>query len=379
MQGSIRKKGNYWYYGFDVGIVDGKRKRIERKGGSTKKEAQQALRKALREYELTGSLITESDLSVSDFFDYWFKEYVEINCKYKSQINYKRIIDIHIKPYFGVYKLKSLNSRVLQEFLNFKYKEGYSKESLKGFKGVLSIALKTATYPYEFIKENPMLYVTLPKYDERKVDTEKLKVITIDEFQIIIDRFKHKSDFCIPLQIAFNTGMRASEVCGLTWECVDLKNGFVEVKKILLKKEGEWIFGTPKTNSSYRKVPIGSTLIDILRAHRKGQLNNKDKYGKHYIDTNFVCTKENGDFITTDSFKYMSRVINYDLKIDFTFHSLRHTHATMLLEAGANLKEIQNRLGHSKLETTTDTYSHVTKKMNNDTVEIFEEIYTEIF
>ncbi len=70
----------------------------------------------------------------------------------------------------------------------------------------------------------------------------------------------------------------------------------------------------------------------------------------------------------------MSKVINYELGINFNFHSLRHTHATMLLEAGANIKDIQERLGHSKLATTMDTYSHVTNKMKKDTVNILENI-----
>ncbi|WP_330619220.1 tyrosine-type recombinase/integrase [Vallitalea guaymasensis] len=69
------------------------------------------------------------------------------------------------------------------------------------------------------------------------------------------------------------------------------------------------------------------------------------------------------ELITSDSIKYLSRVVNYEIGINFNFHSLRHTHATMLLEAGANIKDIQDRLGHAKLSTTMDTYSHVTKKM----------------
>ena len=101
---------------------------------------------------------------------------------------------------------------------------------------------------------------------------------------------------------------------------------------------------------------------------------NKLKYGLHYIDNNFVCTKESGELVTCDSLKYLSRIVNYELGINFNFHSLRHTHATMLLEGGANIKDIQQRLGHSKLSTTMDTYSHVTTKMKNDTVSILEKI-----
>ena len=92
------------------------------------------------------------------------------------------------------------------------------------------------------------------------------------------------------------------------------------------------------------------------------------------MSSSFVCTKENGDQITTDSIKYLSRVVNYELGIKFNFHSFRHTHATMLLENGANMKDVQQRLGHSKLATTMDTYAHVTEKMKLDTVNIFENI-----
>ncbi|MEL7596843.1 MAG: site-specific integrase, partial [Clostridiaceae bacterium] len=192
-----------------------------------------------------------------------------------------------------------------------------------------------------------------------------------------ITRFGEESSFYIPLQLAFNTGMRAAEVCGLTWDCIDFNNRTIKVEKIILRKEREWVFGTPKTKSSNRSILIGNTLVNILKHHKKRQIENKLKYGKHYTNNNFVCTKENGELVSTHSLKYLSRVVNYELGIKFNFHSLRHTHATMLLEAGANIKDIQHRLGHSNLATTMDTYSHVTNKLNQDSVDKFEAIISE--
>jgi site-specific recombinase XerD len=83
---------------------------------------------------------------------------------------------------------------------------------------------------------------------------------------------------------------------------------------------------------------------------------------------------ENGNLVTPESIKYCSRVINYELGIQFNFHALRHTHATMLIEHGANLKDVQTSLGYSKLSTTMDTYAHAQKKMATDSVDIFEKI-----
>ena len=375
MQGGVRKRGKKWYYYFDAGTVNGKRKKIERVGGDTKAEALKALREALNEFEKAGTIIDESNISVADYFDYWFDNYVKVNCKYNTQKYYKDIIENHIKPNLGIYKLKSLHPATLQKFFNGKYLQGYSKNSLKNFFGVLSKALKMAVYPYQFIKENPMQYVELPKVEEKKKDKDDLKIITIEEFNRIIERFPEGSSFYIPCQIAFHTGMRAGEVCALTWDCVDLKEKVIKVEKTLIGKgKGIWELASPKTKSSYRTIAIGDTLVNILKKHKKSQIENRLRYGKYYKDFNFVCTKENGELVTTDSLKYLSRVVNYELGIDFNFHSFRHTHATMLLEAGANIKDIQERLGHSRITTTIDTYSHVTKKMKLDTVNILESI-----
>lgn len=87
-----------------------------------------------------------------------------------------------------------------------------------------------------------------------------------------------------------------------------------------------------------------------------------------------VCIDENGQYTSTDSFKYCSRVIHHEMHLAFDYHSLRHTHATMLIEAGANVKNVQVRLGHTNIETTLQTYVHDTQKMTEQSVDLFEKI-----
>jgi integrase len=397
MQGGVRKRGNNWYYYFDLGKVDGKRKKIERKGGKTKKEAEAALRKALQEYESAGLLFEPSEISVADYMDYWLKNYVEMNCKYNTIDGYKRIIENHIKPALGSYKLKSITPAVLQQFVNEKSNMGFTRHYLVNIMSVLSGSFKAAVFPYKFIRENPMQYVKLPKNENIKAETDR-KVITQDEFKRIIERFPQGSSFYIPLQIAYHTGTRVGECCALTWDDIDLDNKDIDINKILIKKGKQWYFGTTKTVSSVRKIPIGDTLVNVLKQHKKWQAENRLKCGQfynyYYKDKNdriysvdgtkdykttdsqihFVCTKEDGTLVTPETIKYCSRVINYELMIQFNFHALRHTHATLLIENGANMKDVQKRLGHSRLATTMDTYTHATEKMSKNTVDIFEKI-----
>lgn len=402
---NVRKRGQKWQYQFEGAKIEGKRKQITKSGFKTKKEALEAGVKALAEYNNSGSHFEPTEMSVSDYFDYWYENYVVVNLKIHTQRTYKLCIENHIKPELGIYKLKSLTPAILQKFINTKFTNGFGKSHLKQLAGVLSGALKYAVYPGEFIKENPMQYTSLPKYEE--TNTSSTRYITQDEWNKILDRFPSSSCFYIPLIIGYFTGFRISETLGLTWNDIDLENKTISINKILYynDKSKSWYFGPTKTKTSDRTIKIGDTLINILKKHKKNQLENKLKYGGYYTCTyegeeivnskkyrplysfpaslpvqnlkklDMVCTRENGDIVTTNSFKYASKVIHYELGIsNFCYHALRHLHATTLIENGAEIKDVQMRLGHSDIETTYNTYVHHTKQMENNSVEIFEKV-----
>lgn len=373
MRGHVRKKGNRWYYSFDIAGENGKRRKIERAGGSTRKEAEKALRSAINEYETAGTLMSETNMSVSDYLDYWYEDYVLNNLKTNTQLNYKGIIDNHLKELIGHYRLKHLNPKAVQKCIDAKFKEGLSKQTIAIIKTVLTGSMRRAVYPYQFIKQDPTRYITMPKYDERKQQTRKeMKILNVEQFQQLTKHVPKANPFYIPMMIAFYTGLRRSEVLGLEWKHISFKSETLTVEQIIVQNSKEWNIGTPKTQSSYRTIGIGAQLVAILKEHKKRQEENKEFYGNHYVENDFVCTKENGDLITPYSLKYWQDKASEESGIDFTFHSFRHTHATLLLENGAKEKAIQERLGHARIGTTMDTYSHLTKKTKKDTVNIFE-------
>ncbi|WP_354313162.1 tyrosine-type recombinase/integrase [Sporosarcina psychrophila] len=150
------------------------------------------------------------------------------------------------------------------------------------------------------------------------------------------------------------------------------------MEQAMINKEGVWVLDPTKAASSERGIHIGQTLVYILKKHRIWLIKNKLKYGAHYTESNHVCVKECGSIVTPSVIKYNTQKMQEKLGIEFNFHSLPHIHATMLMENGAKVKDIQARLGHSRSAITIDTYSHLTQKMQNASVDIFEQAMRDI-
>lgn len=410
-----------WEYRFEAAKVDGKRKHISKSGFRTKREAEIEGAKALAEYENAGMKFTPSEISFSDYMDYWFDNYVKVNCKYNTQLNYMGIIENHLKPNFGHYKLSSITPVMLQEYINQHYICGYAKGTVKGILAVLTSSLRYAVTPAQLIKSSPAEYIKMPKKSNNRKEVNRT-VISVEDFDRLMKRFPKGSPYRYALLIGFYTGLRIGEVYALTWDDIDLEKGTLTVDKLIYKRNygvdvkelrkirgkteerTSWYFGPPKTHASNRTIKIGKTLVNELREYKIMQTENELMYGEYYnkiykkkeIDekgeeifrmievekvvpvslppANMVFRRENGDYSSSDSFKYAARIIHYELNMKFNFHSLRHTHATMLIESGVSPKAVQARLGHENIATTMQTYVHNTDKMEQDAVDVFEKI-----
>lgn len=390
MKGGVRKRGNTWYYYFDLGMVEGKRKKIERtaEGAQTKGEAEAVLRRKILEYENAGTVFKPSEMTLHDFLNFWHKEYVQLKLKPNTQYNYRLAIKNHILPHLGKYKLKSLTPHILQQYMNLKTREGFSRQTLNIIRGILSKSLKQAVYPYKYINENPMQYVELMMNKERKPTREDLKIQSKENLRLLNEYVTEEHPFYLPFHIGFHCGVRVGELCGLEWKHVNFDDMEIEIEQQLIAKKVEnedtgknkdvWVVGPPKSVSGYRNIPIGRKLVNILKNARRKQKENKLKYGEFYQqdpEHDFVCKKENGEHYTPSVIKYQTRdLISLKLNIDFNYHSLRHTHATMLIENGTPIKTVQKRLGHSRSAITEDRYVHLTKKMSRDAADIFDSI-----
>ena len=366
--GSVRKKGDRWYFSIELPQENGKRKRIERSGGKTKKEALQKM--ALMEAEiLKKGYKEECKITVAELLDIWYQEYVELNCKGNTKSSRKRMIETHLKPYLGNYKLKDVNTRIIQNFFNDKSKEGYSKSTLNMLKAILNSSFKYAIFPLEFIENNPVQNITMPK----RKDVKDKHIITSEEMDIIL-KTANKELKRMVMQFAYYTGMRSSEICGLQWEDVDFDNKVIHINHNLITSSSRknYTLDTPKTKGSKRDIFIDDMVISILKKQRISQKENQLKYGELYIKNDLVFTKENGHFLSNHLLADWVTYISKKTDIPFSMHSFRHTHATILLEAGVSAKDIQTRLGHSDISTTLNIYVKSTELNQKNAAKTFE-------
>ena len=208
MTGGTRKRGSTWSYYFDLGKINGKRQKKEKGGFKTKKEAETALTKAITEYNNAGMVFEPSEITVADYLEQWYDLYCKPNLKYNTQLGYLRIIEGHLKPRFGKYRLKALTSAILQEYANDLKMNGYSKSHIIGILSMFGAALDYAVEPMHYLSANPMRYVKYPKIEKKP--RERI-ILSLDEWQRIIDRFPAGSRYYLPLMIGFYTGLRISE------------------------------------------------------------------------------------------------------------------------------------------------------------------------
>lgn len=414
---NVRKRGEKWYYYFEAAQVDGKRKRIERVGGKTKKEALEKGIKALNEYNNSGQHFEPTQVSVADWLDYYQDNYAKLNQAYNTQTRNVSVMENYLKPKFGQYKLANLKTATIQEFINYCLINSLAKSTVENI-----IAPLSQSYEYAiklgYVRENPCKRLEYARCYNKEQGRE---VIPLEEYNAIISEMERYPHFKIAIMIGWYAGLRISETFGLTWDNIDFENKTITVDHQIVKRNfgvdvrqaykktgkkeqrSAWYFAPPKTKTSTRSILVSDILMNELKKYHKSQLENKIYYGEYYKElylkeekdekglaiqriieveknipvalpnANMVFRKENGEYISTDSFKYPSRIIHRKLCYDnFDYHSLRHTHATLMIESGASPKSVQLRLGHSSIKTTYDRYVHDTDDMRQNAVDLFD-------
>ena len=300
-KGSVRKKGKKWYYRFYVEDQSGNLVQKEYVGTESKSETEKLLRQAMDDYENKRFVAKTDNLTVGDLLDLWSEEELKTGTLSNGTVeNYLGAIRVIKKHPIADRKLKNVTAEHLQSFFDLltfggeypdgTVKKGYSKDYIHSFSAVLQQAFRFAVFPKQLITFNPMQYIKLKKQAE-DVDLfsdddieEGVQPISHEDYQRLIKYLEEKNPPAIlPIQIAYYAGLRIGEVCGLTWQDINLEEQYLTIKRSI-RYDGarhKNIIG-PTKRKKVRIVDFGDTLAGILKEARKEQLKNRMQYGELY-------------------------------------------------------------------------------------------------
>lgn len=394
----IRKRGSNWSYTIDAGTdpVTGKRKQSSRSGFRTKKDAELAASKA--ELELAdGTFIKEQNMPYRKITEKWMEYYKAgvISVKPKPGSVRQREYQIAVLlRYFDNINIKSITRSQYQEALIDMSSE-LAFETRKGIHSTGRMIFKYAMRE-EIIKKDPSEFAIVPKPKENIIN-QLPKYFEKEELAKFLELTKHRgllNDYPFYLTLAY-TGMRIGEACVLKWADVDFKNQSISIKGTLdnpTDLSGHYNIVPPKTKTSYRTIDIDETLTKELERLKAIQNEFKMMYRNVYHDGDFVFGRmdrsnrngKRGHFFgyppkRRTMEKRMDRLMEMmGANVSLTPHSLRHTHASLLAEAGVSLEAIQDRLGHRDDATTKLIYMHVTKTVKRQAADKFGALMSDV-
>lgn len=374
--GTIRKKVvcrdgkdyTYWEARITTGYDPGTGKQIQR---SITGKTQKAVRERMQAIAVdmnTGAYREPTKMTVSQWFNIWTSTYL-IGVKPRTVEIYLSDIRLYIKPALGAIRLEALTAFTIQGFYNSLSNDHngsrkLSPKTIKNIHGVLHSALKQAV-ANSLLRSNPADSCTLPRMEKKE-----LKPLDEDEIALFLRKIEGHRFEDLFFTTLF-TGMREGEVLGLTWDCVDFRNGTLLINKQLQLHQEAGIEAyklvSPKNGKS-RIIVAAPYVMAKLKQRRNLQAQQQLKIGEAWSNPDgLVFTDELGGHLTKPTvYRAFKAVVASIGRPDARFHDLRHSYAVAAIRSGDDIKTIQSNLGHATAAFTLDVYGHVTTKMKQE-------------
>ena len=367
-EGTIRKRvDGRWEGWFAIGKDENGKTKRKSVTAKTKAECQEKLIKAQEQYDeeqkilSSHTYLTDSNPTLETWYDIWINTFCKGVIKDYTVVGYSSRFKLYILPEFGKMKLSEISTVACQQFLvnllnngRIRDRKGRGKSlsiyTVKGVQRTLNVCLEKAVDEGLIIK-NPCSKVKLPITSK-----PEMKTLKKEELGVFLEETK-KSNCYEFYYLELTTGMRLGEICALEWTDLDVENKTISVNKSARKLNGKIVITTPKTKSSIRKIQINDDLVDLLLAMREKQIVSK------YI----FPSPETGDIRDMPAVtRKLHRIQDRAGLPRIRFHDLRHTFATLTLEAGVDVKTVSHMLGHTDAGFTMNTYMHVTDDMQKN-------------
>lgn len=329
-------------------------KRRWSRGHRTKKEAREYVEKMEN-----GGNIVEEGKYFADFCDFWIENHAKANCQYSTLETYCSRINSHLKPFFKGLKLSDIRpNNIISCLSHLRNNLDLTDQTVYHYYRLLQNIFRKAV-KWGYIKENPVEKIDAPKIKEKyeyKIWEKKdlLKAIEKLDGEVIE----------IPVLLGIYTGMRMGEILALKYSDINFVRNVIIVRHTLARINKKWTLKETKTLTSKRKIYIPCALSDYLL---------KNKEDKNFCDNDFVCTRGDGNYMHPAFLR--RRFYEFQDKNELPkikFHELRHSHGSFLSSSSASLKSIQERLGHSSSQTTSDIYLHSTSSIQEPIIGLLE-------
>ncbi len=316
-----------------------------------------------------------SKLTVAAYLARWLADYAKPRTSGKTYERYAQIVESHLKPGLGHHLLRKLQPLHIQDLYAHSLaagrkggKSGLSPRTVLHIHRVVHLALRQAVR-WQLLARNPAESVEPPRPHD-----QEMRVLNEAEMGQLLRSAEHTRLYEAIL-LALTTGMRRGEIAALTWSDVDLKSGAVTVTKSLEQTRAGLTVKTPKTAKGRRTIPLPAMAAIALRRHKSRQAEQRLRLGPAYQDRGLVCAAPDGSYWPPDllSKAFRALIVRTGLRL-VRFHDLRHTHATQLLRQSVHPKVVAERLGHSTITITLDTYSHVLPGLQEEAAQRLDQV-----
>ncbi|CAM3746398.1 site-specific integrase [Cohnella lubricantis] len=374
---SFRKRGDSWEYRIRYpDRQSGKYKEKTKGGFRTKKEAQLAA--ADEELKINQFGFAENgDETVEKYFDSWLEVYKKPNVKPITYTLQERNARLNIIPRWGKYRLKDLSRTEYQKWIN-ELREHYSEGTVRRIHSIFNSAINDAIHEFQILRENPIKRIKVPKQVDK---SETVKCFTVDQLNKFLQallvpqknaKYQHSRQYHAFFTLIARTGLRIGEALALRWD--DLDGNMLTINKTLVYPlNSQPYISTPKTKTSGRTIKLDEHTVKVLKKHKLNQKEVILRYENYQASkTGLMFHQHDGRWLRTNVVReYFKEVCKREGLPVLSPHALRHTHAVHLLEAGANIKYVSERLGHTSVKITADTYLHVTRKIEDDALDLY--------
>ncbi|EAE4849159.1 site-specific integrase [Listeria monocytogenes] len=322
------------------------------------------------------------DMRFIDFVEKWRLNYAKRELKGNTIDKYNLFLENWIIPYFERKKISKITTMQLLDYFHEVQKKGVGPSALEGHHRVIRSLFKYATL-WGITETDVSLSVKKPTY---KVPEKN--IYNRREIEVLIDRIKILQKYQqAMIKLALYCGLRRGEVIGLTTKDMNYNKNTINVYRAVIKSASEGIKLDETKNKRKRIVPAPAGLMQEIKELAKEKQKNKDKLGLLWKGTKdldgktvvLIFSHDDGTPFTPASVtrmfnRFLEKEENNDLT-KISFHDLRHSAASFLLEQGINVKVIQNILGHSDIKVTLNTYAHITEDGYSEAAKTFDNFY----